>query len=201
MASMSAIRGILGGALVAGLALAPATGAAQSKKPVVRYVANAINPGGVPGPSGMRVVEIVIERWSTESERDRLLNVLMEKGADKLLDALQGSPAVGYIRTPDSIRYDLRYARKEPADDGGEQIAIATDRYIGFWEARNQPRSINYPFTVIEIHMPAEGKGEGKMSIATKIIADKRKNQIVLEDYGRAPIMLTEVTKEDTSKN
>jgi hypothetical protein len=198
---MSAIRGVLAGALVAGLALAPSTGAAQSKKPVARYVANAINPGGVPGPSGMRVVEIVIERWSTTAERDRLLGVLMDKGADKLLDTLQDSPAVGYIRTPDSIRYDLRYARMEPAEDGGEQITIATDRYIGFWEARNQPRSINYPFTVIELHMPPEGKGEGKMSIATKIIPNKKKNLIVLEDYGRVPIMLTEVEKEDGSGN
>ena len=53
---------------------------------------------------------------------------------------------------------------------------LVTDRRIGFWEAANQPRSIDYPFTVIELRLNSDGEGEGKMSIATKIIADKEDN-------------------------
>jgi hypothetical protein len=120
----------------------------------------------------------------------------MENGPDKLLARLQRLPRVGYIRTPNSIGYDLHFARRTPLPDGGERVVLATDRYISFWEATNRPRSIDYPFTVIEIHINADGEGEGKMSLATKIIADKQNKQIVLEDYGTQPVLLKSVRRQ-----
>ena len=148
------------------------------------------------GRRGAGTVEMVVDRWSSESETQGLLTVLREKGADKLLDALRDRPKVGYIRTPNSIGYDLHYARKTPLEDGGERVVIATDRYISFWEQWVQPRSIDYPFTVIEMRINPDGTGEGKMSLATRIIEDKDKNQIVLENYGTQPVMLTSVKAE-----
>ena len=177
---------------VAGLALQSTIGAADI---IERYVANAISMG-TPGRAAAGTVEMGVERWSTDAERDRLMAVLLEKGPDKLLDALQQLPRVGYIRTPNSIGYDLHYARKAPGEDGGEHVVLATDRYIAFWEAANRPRTIDYPFTLIELHIGPEGKGEGKMSIATKIMYDKKKNEIVLENYQSQPVLLTEVRKE-----
>ena len=119
----------------AGLALQSTTGSAEI---IERYVANAINIG-TPGPAAAGTVEIAVERWSTDAERDRLMAVLLEKGPDKLLDELQKLPRVGYIRTPNSIGYDLHYARKAPGEDGGEHVVLATDRYIAYWEAANRP--------------------------------------------------------------
>jgi hypothetical protein len=52
---------------------------------------------------------------------------------------------------------------------------LITDRRIGFWEAANQPRSIDYPFTFIDIRLNRDGEGEGKMSLATKVIYDKKR--------------------------
>jgi hypothetical protein len=108
-------------------------------------------------------------------------------------------PRAGYIRTPNSIGYDLHYARKMPMDEGGDQIVLATDRYIGFWEAANRPRTFDYPFTLIEMRVGRDGVGEGKMSLFTKVMYDKKKNQIVLEDYGSQPVLLTEVRRESTT--
>ena len=71
-----------------------------------------------------------------------------------------------------------------------------TDRRIGFWEASNQPRSIDYPFTVIELRLNRDGEGEGKMSLATKIIADKENNIVTLENYDIQPVMLNNVRRE-----
>jgi hypothetical protein len=176
----------------AALALPSTTGSAEI---IERYVANAISIG-TPGRAAAGTVEIAIERWSTDAERDRLMAVLLEKGPDKLLDELQKLPRVGYIRTPNSIGYDLHYARKAPGEDGGAHVVLATDRYIAFWEAVNRPRTIDYPFTLIELHIGPDGKGEGKMSIATKIMYDKKKNEIVLENYQSQPVLLTEVRQE-----
>jgi len=164
-----------------------------------RYVAMAVNLGGSPGPTGAGTVEIAIERWSTDAERDQLIATLVQKGPEKLLDTLRKMPRAGYIRTPNSIGYDLHYARKMPMDEGGDQIVLATDRYIGFWEAANRPRTFDYPFTLIEMRVGRDGVGEGKMSLFTKVTYDKKKNQIVLEDYGSQPVLLTQVRRESTT--
>jgi hypothetical protein len=142
--------------------------------------------------SGAGTVQIRIERWSTETEQKRLVDTLIKDGPQKTLTLLQDMRPVGTIRTPDSLGYNLRYAQQAPGKDGGRQIVIATDRPIGFWEARNQPRTIDYPFTVIQMQMGQDGKGKGTLSYATKIIAY---NKIIeLENYATAPIMLTEIT-------
>jgi len=73
---------------------------------------------------------------------------------------------------------------------------LLTDRYIGFWEAANRPRTIDYPFTVIELRLNPDGVGEGKMSIATKVTMDKDKKQIELENYGTQPVLLQNVKRE-----
>ena len=164
-----------------------------------RYVALAVNLGGTPGRTGAGTVEITIDNWSTDAQRDQLMKTLIDKGPEKLLDTLQKMPRVGSIRTPNSIGYDLHYARKNPLDEGGDQIVLATDRYIGFWEAANRPRTVDYPFTLIEMRVGKDGVGEGKMSLFTKITYDKKKNQIVLEDYGSQPVLLTQVRRESAT--
>ena len=164
-----------------------------------RYVALAVNLGGTPGPTGAGTVEITIDNWSTDAQRDQLMKILIDKGPEKLLDTLQKMPRVGSIRTPNSIGYDLHYARKNPLEEGGDQIVLATDRYIGFWEASNRPRTVDYPFTLIEMRVGKDGVGEGKMSLFTKITYDKKKNQIVLEDYGSQPVLLTQVRRESAT--
>jgi hypothetical protein len=90
----------------------------------------------------------------------------------------------------------LSYTRQVPTDEGGRRVIILTDRYISMWEARNQPRSSDYPFTLVEIRLDKDGKGEGKASVATKISFDKDKNQVELENYSSEPVRLTTVKVE-----
>ena len=107
-------------------------------------------------------------------------------------------PEVGTIRTPDSLGYPLHYAHQAPGEDGGRRIVIATDRPIGFWEAANQPRTMDYPFTVIQMQIGRDGKGSGTLSYATKVIAHD--NTIELENYATSPIMLTRIEQHDVHR-
>ena len=141
--------------------------------------------------AGAGRVMMRVNRWSTEAERGRLLSTLMKDGPNALLDVLQDQKSVGTIRTPDSLAYDLRYAHQEPGEDGGRNVVLATDRPISFWEARNQPRTMDYPFTVIQLQLDKNGEGKGTLSYATKIIA--RGNTIELEHFSTSPVMLTKV--------
>jgi hypothetical protein len=178
--------------IVASVAAATIGVGAQTKGVAERFTAMAVNMDR--GGSG--TVEITVSRWSTDAERDRLLNTLMDKGADKLLDVLQGMPRVGYIRSNGGLGYDLHYARTTKGEDGGERVVLATDRRIGFWEATNRPRSIDYPFTVIELRLNDDGQGEGKISVATKITGDKENKLITLENYATQPVMLQSVKRQ-----
>jgi len=156
-----------------------------------KFTGFAINMNSGPKTA---TVDFTIERWSTDAEREKLLSILKENKdpTQPLLKALQKMPKVGYIRTPQRLAWDLRYARQTPLDEGGRQIVLATDRPIGFAEARNQPRSIDYPFTVLEIHLDKNDKGEGKILFGTKIYIDK-KNNLVLENYAQQPIRFNEI--------
>jgi hypothetical protein len=178
-------------AFCAGLAIAPSLHAQTNGTPE-RLTALAVNTNG-----GTTPVEIAVDRWSTNAERNKLLDTLRKKGPEQLLSVLQDMRKVGFIRQTSSIGWDLRYARREAIPDGGgERIVVATDRPIGNWEAINQPRTVDYPFTVIELHLNANGEGEGKMTYATKITEDKKTGSIVLENWGTGPVLLQGVHRE-----
>lgn len=180
-----------------GLAIAP-LGARQTSGEKLEITAFAVSMGTV-GTGANAVVDINIDRWSTAKERELLITTMVEKNSDALLRELQKMPSHGRFRIPGLQGPDphqlrlgnpLRYAWQTPTPEGGRRIVIATDRYIGFAEARNQPRTIDYPFTLFEIRVNKAGEGEGKMAVATKISFDKKKNAIELENYGSEPVRL-----------
>jgi len=176
----------------AALVLAIAVPAAQTLGEKERF--NAIAIVNNTRASGAGTVQIDVNRWSTSAERATLMDALKKHGAEKLLDDLKGMKSVGTIKTPDSLAYDLRFANQTPLPDGGRRIVLATDRPIGFWEATHRPRTIDYPFTVIQMEIDKDGKGKGTLSYATKIIPAG--DTIVLENFDTSPIMLTEIKSE-----
>jgi hypothetical protein len=141
--------------------------------------------------AGANIVQIQVTRWSTESERNKLVDALVKKGADELLKQLMDQKSVGIIKTPDSLGYDLRFASQTPTEEGGRRIVLATDRPIGFWETTSGTRTLQYPFTVIQMQLDREGKGKGTLSYATRITA--RGNTIELENFATAPTMLNNI--------
>jgi hypothetical protein len=190
------IRALLGPTLaiaVAGVTLASLSPVASAQNVKERFTGFAINMNS--GPS-TGVLDFEISRWSTDAERDKLLAIIKENKnpTDKLLTALQKLPKVGWIRSQKTLSWDLHFARQQPLDEGGRQIVLATDRPIGFWEARNQPRSIDYPFTILEMRLDKNDEGTGKILVGTKIYIDKQ-NNLVLENYSQQPVMFNEIKK------
>lgn len=168
------------------LAAAPAPQAQKES-----FTGFAINTNSGPKTA---VVDFTIERWSTDAERQQLLEIIVENKdpRDKLLNALQKLAKVGYIRTPTSLSWDLHYARQTPLPEGGRQVVLATDRPMGFWEVREMTRTTDYPFTIIEMRLDKDDKGQGKILVGTKIYIDKKKN-LVLENYGQQPVRFNEI--------
>jgi hypothetical protein len=190
------------GIVTAALMLAPGTAPVRAQQEALEIDAFAINMSNIATGANARV-DIRINTWSTAAERERLITTMLEKGSNALLKELQKAPVKGRFRIPTarppdphhlSLGLDIRYAWQVPLPEGGKRIVLAMDRYIGFAEARNQPRSIDYPFTLIQIHIDKDGKGEGKMAVATKIKFDKEKKVIELENYATEPVRLNNLT-------
>ena len=179
--------------VVLGFLFALQAPASAEDKAVLRLNAFAVNMSGV-GSSRAQTLQIVIERWSTDEERAMLIDTLVEKSEDKLLDAVQKiKPRAGFIRTSSSLGWDIQFARQTDIPGGGQRIIFATDRPIGFREASNNTRSSDYEYMLCEIRLDANGKGEGKLATAAKVSYDKDKKQIELENYGQEPVRLTQV--------
>ena len=188
--------------VVLALGLLPVTAVAQTSGEKLQISAFAINMSNVTTIRNAMTVDITIDKWSTAQEREQLITTMLENGPEALLRALQKAPVKGRFRVPGMQRpdphqlglgHDLRYAWQTPLPEGGRRIVIITDRYIGFQEARNQPRTIDYPFTMFEIHVNKDGEGEGKVAVATKITFDRKANQVELENYSSEPVRLNKV--------
>ena len=53
---------------------------------------------------------------------------------------------------------------------------------------------MDYPFTILEMHLDKDDKGAGKILAGTKIFIDK-KNNLTLENYQQQPIQFNEIKK------
>jgi hypothetical protein len=181
---------------VSAFAQQPSLEQGPTKKDPLRFDAFAVQMQG--GRAGS--VQIVIERWSTDQERQMLIGLIGTKETDrdaqsKLIDGLQGiKERCGYIRTPNSMGWDLKYAKENMLPDGTRQIVVVTDKPVSFVAARAQTRTMDYPFSLIEMRFPPDGgKGEGKLLSQTSMsIKDGR---LQLEIYGQEPTRLTNITE------
>jgi hypothetical protein len=190
------------------VALTAAIPAPSAQDAVEEFTAFAINTNRRPtgGPAANRpttaTLTFRIERWSTAEEREQLAAILKEEPNvsrmnDAMLRTLQRLPRVGFIRESQTLGWDLRFAQQTPLPDGGRRLLIATDRPIGFWEAANRPRSIDYPFTILEIRLNKDNQGEGKMLADTRLIFNRTTNTLEMEFYDTAPVRLNQIRRRN----
>lgn len=185
-------------AALGGASLSDAQHTVQTPAPEIftAYATNLGTADGTRGESRSGSVHVIIDRWSTEEERQALVQAFEHKGANGLLSALQKAERLGTLRTPNSLQWDLRYAVQVPTADGGRRIIVGTDRRIDYWEVRRDAKTTDYPFTLVELRLDQEDKGEGRMSLATKIGRSKDGQRIELENYTSDPVRLQDVFKQ-----
>jgi len=135
-----------------GNAQAPATGLGK-----VRITGWALSMANT-ATGANQTIQIDINSWLPLNTREKLIATFTEKKQQGLLNELRKMPEIGRWRFPGYMGPDpdniyrlgtpLRYATQQPGEDGGYRIVVMTDRIIPFKEQVNQPRSIDYPFTM-----------------------------------------------------
>jgi hypothetical protein len=180
---------------LAGGVLAMTATASPAAEPLERFTAFAVDMSAQARGSRTGTVDIVINRWSSDEERDRLAAALKEGGPDALLKALQKikEPA-GSIQTPGSVGYPLRFARQVPTGDGGRRILLGTDRPISYFEATSRPVTSDYPFMVVDLRLDAKGEGQGRLLPIARVTANDD-HVVDVENYTSEPVRLNSVRK------
>jgi hypothetical protein len=149
------------------------------------------------GPGRTGFLDITIERWSTDEERDRLRTAMAAKGTDGLPEVLQAlKPRAGYIRSPGSIGWTLRFAHAYAASDGGRRIVVAAERPLGSGERLNPRPITRYPVTLAEIRLDRYGRGEGTLVPAARVRWNQEQAVPEVTEYATLPVRLTSVTAQ-----
>ena len=157
-----------------------------------RFTAFAVSmTNGAAGRSSN--LELVIDRWSTASDRDDLAVTLDEQGPAGLLTRLHKQPRIGYVRVAGRLGNDIAFARQVQHADGTRRVVIVVPRQLSFNEVNRSSPTEDYPYTVIELHLDASGSGDGTMSVGTKIKVHKGSDQIDHENYAGGTGLLKDV--------
>ncbi len=164
------------------VALVGAHGAAQEDKPVrAVYQATAMGQGTQLGKTFN--VTITIGSFSTDEERQILMDSFKQAGSQGLFNALEKMPARGRIAVTGTLGYDISFVRKIPTDDG-YKIRVLTNRPIRFREAWINGRSVNYNLSFFELNINDQMKNStGILLPVCEFKIDKKTGEVVAENY------------------
>jgi hypothetical protein len=154
------------------------------------YTGNIFYFGGRQG-SSVTTFTLTIDSFNSDAEIQSLADTLKNGGQDALLKAITKEKR-GTIRIDTGLARDINAAWMSEGPEGERKITALSERLVGFSEARRGARSLDYPFTFIEIYMETDGKGEGGLIPAAKVQFKGGKNWEV-ENFGIYPARLTNI--------
>jgi hypothetical protein len=135
-----------------------------------------------------RTFTLNINDVTSASEATRILNVLESDGQDAMLRSIDGNN-LGRFSLGASVGQRLNTVLVDKTD-GRTRIRAVFARWIGFGELRYGRRSVDYPFSYIELLIdPRTGRGEGTYFQAARI-RSRGGNTIEIEDFGTFPSRL-----------
>ena len=128
-------------------------------------------------------VNIHIEAFSTQDDRNTLIEAFKRRGQDGLVDALQDMKVKGRLRfASGGVGNDVKYIIELPSENG-RRFRLVTDRNLAFGELYQSTRSKDYSVGAIELVLTPDGKGSGTVLPACRLTVDKKKQQIEIETY------------------
>jgi len=170
------------------------TGNNEEGYPKEVYTGTIINTNGRMTSIGFTMT---LTARTNDEEAGKYLNVLAREGQDDFLKAVHKNN-LGFIAATGQTRRDLLVVR-EAMVDGKRRIIAAFERWQNFWEVRSGNRSLDYPFSIIEIYLDERGRGSGTfIGLAqVKIETDKKTEQLrlELENFGSFPSKVMGVTR------
>jgi len=146
---------------------------------------------GVGGRFGGRQwpFRLVIDRYTSEAEVQRLNSALQRGGQDELLRELDDMKA-GRIQVGNNVGLDANAIIASPyGETGGTRLIVLYERNINFFELRYGARSQNYRFGYAELFLGGRSNGQGTF-IPAAMVRLRDGNTWEVEDFGVYPARL-----------
>jgi len=188
------------------LASSPRTDAAKPTRTFAeQLVATAVSAPDAGGVIGGRI-DIAIERWSTDAERESLRRTLDKKDPAGLLAGLgkvfrragvvqmPGAQGLGARARTRRVR-NLKFAQ-EIKTPTGRQVIVVADQHLGFGELGRDFESSQPEFALVDIRLGPDGKGVGKLAPAAKVTFNTRTHMFEVANYVSQPVRLKNVRSE-----
>jgi hypothetical protein len=120
-------------------------------------------------------VKVIINRFSTQEDRQVLVEAFKKGQSQGLVEALTKMKSVGRIAITGTVGYDLSYIALIPSPTG-RKIRFATNRPIRFGEAYNAGPSTAFNLTAGEIDLndSDKSKSAGVLYPAAQLIINKQ---------------------------
>ena len=157
------------------------------------YAAVIVGTGGRIGGRTVNL-NINIDTYTTDQQVQEYLVQLREEGQDALRTTLE-KVKVGRIAPVATTGTDLSIARVFQTEEG-KVIRLVTPRPVPFLEAYRHGRSMDYPFTIMELRLDKEGKGEGSIMGGAKLSFNEE-GRLDIESYGNQYAKLVNVRAWD----
>lgn len=142
----------------------------------------------------------VLERWSSDDERDALLEAIEHRDHARVQLLLSQRPGAGYLHWPGGLNYNLRYAKRLPRPDGGSDLILATDSRVWVWWDANADLPKDAQYTVFRIHLNKDGVGQGTIAAPDEVKADNVAGFAVPDTPSRG-VLLADVRKAFVAHN
>jgi len=187
---------VVAAALISAVFLVPAAAQRANR---TTYTGTAIIYGtGVSTRSITRGFRLDITGVSSASETESFLGTLRDDGQNRLLRDIDDND-LGRFSLDGSVGRQINAVMIEPADGGRQRIRVVFARWIGFGEIRYGARSVDYPYSYVELLVdPRTGRGEGRYFQAARLRA-RGGNTLEIEDFGTFPSRLLSVSRRGRS--
>ncbi|MFL6375429.1 MAG: hypothetical protein ACJ73D_12235 [Pyrinomonadaceae bacterium] len=126
---------------------------------------------------------------TSTDQAQRLLGALQSGGQSELQRSLQHND-LGRFSIGSHVGLPVEAVVVDNAGDGRMRVRAVMERWQGFGELWRGGRSLDYPFSYIEMNIdPRTGTGDGTFIAAAQIRwrNDKGQNQVEIEDFGTFP--------------
>jgi len=133
---------------------------------------------------------LTINNYTSEADVNRFTDLLKREGQDEFWKAV-GKEKRGTIQIGSNLSRDLNAVWVTQTEDGRKISAIA-ERWLGFGELRRGARSVDYPFTYIELYVEEDGDVEGSLFPAARV-RFKGEKTIEVENFGIYPARLVNI--------
>jgi hypothetical protein len=128
-------------------------------------------------------VNIYIEAYSTQDDKQTLIDAFKRRGQDGLVDALQDMKSKGRVRfSSGGVGNDVKYIIELPSKEG-RRFRLITDRWLSFTELYNSNRIADYNVGAIELNLTPDGKGSGTVLPACRLTVNKKSKQVEVETF------------------